>query len=210
MPNSEQILIIMYTFSQSTFKMSGHFQNNVAGYVRIDRGSPYASQISHLLLYDWVIEMATSFGSPCTDQIMYGLSIDRSFHFLGRYPYPGNESYMFGSDNSVWMMGNPNWATITTHLGEVLTYVHMHIHAYIHAYIHMCVILCVCVCVCVSVCICVCVCVCPCVCVCVCVCVSVCVCVCACVCVIVCVRVRVCVCVHVYACLHLRYSGGRR
>ena len=31
----------------------------------------------------------------------------------GRQPYPG--SYR---DNAVWMMGNPNWATINLHLGE--------------------------------------------------------------------------------------------
>ena len=32
----------------------------------------------------------------------------------GRHPYPGPYQ-----DNAIWMMGNPNWATITMHLGEV-------------------------------------------------------------------------------------------
>ncbi|XP_019862650.1 PREDICTED: uncharacterized protein LOC109591341 [Amphimedon queenslandica] len=31
----------------------------------------------------------------------------------GRHPYPGPYT-----DNAVWMMGNPNWATINMHLGE--------------------------------------------------------------------------------------------
>lgn len=36
---------------------------------------------------------------------------------LGRQPYPGDFR-----DNAVWMMGNPNWATINMHLGQVNTY----------------------------------------------------------------------------------------
>ncbi len=34
----------------------------------------------------------------------------------GRYPYPGPAR---AGDNSVWMMANPNWASINIHLGEV-------------------------------------------------------------------------------------------
>ena len=36
--------------------------------------------------------------------------------YPGRFPYPGPDS-----DNAVWMMGNPNWASISLHLGEVST-----------------------------------------------------------------------------------------
>lgn len=46
---------------------------------------------------------------------------DTPYGFLvmtGRYPYPGNKSHLDGTDNSIWMMGNPNWATVATHLGE--------------------------------------------------------------------------------------------
>ena len=49
----------------------------------------------------------------------------------GRYPYPGP-----WQDNAVWMMGNPNWATINMHLGEVsertlvgMWYVQLGVHA---------------------------------------------------------------------------------
>ena len=36
----------------------------------------------------------------------------------GRYALSGKTS-----DNAVWMMGNPNWATINMHLGEVCTHI---------------------------------------------------------------------------------------
>ena len=31
----------------------------------------------------------------------------------GRYPYPGPNPRNHDADNSVWMMGNPNWATLS-------------------------------------------------------------------------------------------------
>ncbi len=54
---------------------------------------------------------------------MYFCSVHRIFFVTrlvtyptGRYPYPGPTGAI---DNSVWMMANPNWASINIHLGEV-------------------------------------------------------------------------------------------
>ncbi len=44
----------------------------------------------------------------------------------GRYPsFPGPPNC---ADNEIWLMGNPNWATINIHLNEVRVWLHVAHH----------------------------------------------------------------------------------
>ncbi len=73
----------------------------------------YAQVLAFSLGLGVLVKNETKLLSHMKQEIIHNDSPYGMLVQTGRYPYPGPPQ-----DNAVWLMGNPNWATISLHLGQ--------------------------------------------------------------------------------------------